>query len=215
MNYLISTDIKRNFFLITISGIIFLNFFATCKKAECIGNAYSLKETWKITPEKDSINIGDTIIFTSTFSNNPYDYNSKSNVNFSGKINVGTPFAIRSIMGYNNLVDAVDSFTTFLISGSYKLNDKVPKRIIDIAWIETNNNVSISFGIIARKKGDYVFTVPDAIGNIRGENTCQNGIGISLTNSNIDNNIELNYPYYGGSNVPLNENLHAYCIRVK
>lgn len=206
--------IKETFYLgavLTISS----NLFASCKKSECFGNAYQLKETWSITPQRDSINIGDTLIFSSSFSNRPYDYNTQSNVDFSGNALVGTPFGVRFVKGYNDLKPAIDSFGFFLIAGRYKDNDISPKHIKDIFWTESNNVYEIKFGIIAKKRGDYSFSVSDAIGRLTEAKECEDGAGIVLSNSNSDNNAELSHPYYGVNYVPGTDSTHIFCIRVK
>lgn len=191
--------------------------FATCKKnkGECIGNAYKLKETWNVLPQRDSVNIGDTLFFSSSFSNMPFDYNTNTNVDFSGNALIGTPFSIRSIKGFNNLKPAIDSFSYFLLEGSYKDGDLSPNEIKSIFWIESNNQYKIKIGIIARRKGDYMVTIPDAIGRLKKENECESGAGITLSNSNSKNNAYLSRPYYSLPSVPLNDSIHMFCIRVK
>lgn len=206
--------IKETFYLVAVLTIS-SNLFASCKKNECIGNAYQLKETWSITPQKDSINIGDTLIFNSQFSNHPFDYNSNKNVDFSGNASIGTPFDLRIIKGLNDLRPAIDSFTFFILTGSIKPNDRVPHQIKDIEWGENNGIYQIKFGLIAQKKGDYAFTLPDAIGRLKKTKECEDGAGVALTNSNLKNNAYLLRPYYSYPNVPADDSAHIFCIRVK
>jgi hypothetical protein len=217
MNFLVNTDFKKNPFYILLIVSSFLLLFATCKKnrSECIGNSYSLREKWNIYSQKDSINIGDTLIFSSLFSNHPFDYNSNVNVDFSGGALVGTPFDLRIVKGFNDLRPAIDSFSFFLLDGRYKDNDLKPNQIKDIFWLESNNNYSIKIRLIANKKGDYVFTLPDAIGKLSKVNDCQSGAGIFLTNNNSKNNAYLLLPYYSLPAVPSNDSAHIFCIRVK
>ena len=216
MHYSQNTIIKQHFINIILFFVPFSFLFATCKKnkGECIGNAYKLKETWNILPQRDSINTGDTIIFSSSFSNRPFDYNSNTNVDFSGNALVGSPFSIRSIMGYNSLKPAIDSFSFFLLEGGYKDGDLSSNEIKSIFWTETFNQYKIKIGIIARKKGDYVITIPDAIGRLNKQNECESGAGITLSNSNVKNNAYLFRPYYGGI-VPSRDSSYIFCIRVK
>jgi hypothetical protein len=196
--------------------IPFFFIFSTCKKnkGECIGNAYQLKEAWNIFPQKDSINIGDTLIFSSNFSNKPLDYNSNTNVDFSGNALIGTSFSFRLIKGYNDLVPSVDSFSFFTLDGRFKDNDVKPNQVKDIFWFETNSQYKIKIGIIARKRGDYLFTITNAIGKLKKTNECENSAGITLTNNNSSNNAYLFRPYYGG-NVPSRDSLITYCVRVR
>ena len=217
MHYLQNMGIKSWILQTTIIFVFFSFLSSTCKKkkGECIGNTYQLKETWNILPQRDSINIGDTLIFSSNFSNRPFDFNTNSNVDFSGNALVGTPFMVRIIRGYNDLRPAIDSFSLFLLDGRYNDNDIKPSQIKDIFWMESNSAYKIKIGIIARKKGEYLITIPDAIGKLTKDNSCASGAGIYLSNNNIKNNMYLFYPYYGGSFVPQNDSTHNFCIRVK
>lgn len=208
---------RKNLLKRLLFGVPFLFLFATCKKnkGECIGNSYSLKETWTISPERDSINIGDTLLFSSRFSNRPFDYNTNTNVDFSGNALIGTSFDLRIIKGFNDLKPSIDSFSFFILEGRYNENDRIPNQIKDIFWTEVTNFYSIKFGLIAKKKGDYVFTLSDAIGKLRSADNCSNGAGILLANKNIRNNAYLLRPYYNFPNVPSSDSIHIFCIRVK
>ena len=216
MHYLQNTGIKKSFFYVAIFLVAFSFLFATCKKnkGECIGNAYKLKETWNVLPQKDSINIGDTLIFSSSFSNRPFDFNTNANVDFSGNALIGTSFSMRIVKGLGDLRHAIDSFSFFLIEGRFEANDRQPTQIKDIYWTESNNLYKIKIGIVARKKGDYVITIPDAIGRLSKQNECENGAGIVLRNSNVNNNTYLFRSYYG-SPVPSRDSAIIFCIRVK
>lgn len=217
MHYLMNMGTKNPLLYILLFLILFSFLFATCKKnkGECIGNAYQLKETWNVLPQRDSINIGDTLIFSSNFPNRPFDYSSNKNIDFSGNALVGTPFMVRIVKGYNDLRPAIDSFSLFLLEGRYQDNDLKPSQIKDIFWMESNSVYKIKIGIICRKKGDYLITIPDAIGKLTLDNSCGSGAGIYLSNNNIKNNMYLFYPYYGGPFVPQNDSTHNFCIRVK
>ena len=216
MNYSANMGFRKKSIYIFLMIISFTFLFATCKKGgECISNTYSLKETWSIFPQKDSINVGDSLLFISSFSNHPFDYNSNINIDFSGNASVGTSFAVRAVKGYNELKDAVDSFDFFTISGRLEANSIAPKRTKDLYWLEENNQYSVKFGMITKKKGDYSFTTTNALGKLNNQTACESGAGIFLTFSNIYNNAYLFYPYYGGPFIPKDDSAHIFCIRVK
>lgn len=215
MKFLANMGINKNiyYFLILISPYFL---FGSCKKnkGECLGSAYSLKESWNISPQKDSINVGDTLIFSSTISTNPFDYNSMKNVDFSTKTTMGTSLFLRSI-SLNNLKPAIDSFSFFILKGTIKPADFSANSTSYLQWSKENNTFELKFGIVAKKKGDYSFTLPDALGRVEISNLCESGINIYLTNSNVKNNAYLSRPYYSPSSVPSNDSLHMFCIRVK
>ncbi len=207
------TNLKLLPVLITI--VVIANVFATCKKSECIGYSYKLKEFWTIQTTNDSLNIGDTLSFMSEISNMPFDYSSNRKINFSGNAKIGTPLDIRIIKGLNDLRPAVDSFNYITISGTLKPNDNIPNQIKDLSWTEIGNSYIAKIKIIAKSKGDYVITLPDAIGRLIKSNNCSDGAGIFLTNANVKNNAYLLKPYYSLPNVPANDSAHIFCIRVK
>lgn len=210
-------DFNKNPLNTLLFVLPFIFLFATCKKnkGECIGNAYSLKETWNVLPQRDSINIGDTLIFSSSFSNNPFDYKTNTNVDFSGNAVIGTSFSIRIVKGFGDLRPSIDSFTLFSLEGTMKANDISPNQIKDIRWIEYNNFYSSKIGIIAKRKGDYCITVSDAFGRLNKTNECESGAGIYLSNKSVKNNAYLLRPYYSLPNVPADDSAHIFCIRVK
>lgn len=197
--------------------ITFPFLFATCKKdnGECIRNSYSFKEKWIISPQRDSIAIGDTILFSSKISTHPFDYNTNAQIDFSNNALIGTSLSIRSIKGYNNVKDAVDSFSLFTVDGRFNYNMSLPGRILDIYWLAVNEFYEIKIGIIAKKKGDYSITLSDALGKLNNNNSCESGAGIILANNNNNNNAYLSHPYYGLPYVPGTDSTHIFCIRVK
>ncbi len=208
-------DTKKIWVSILITIGISFSILSTCKKSECISNSYLFKESWKILPQKDSINVGDTLFFVSKISNPTFDYNSMKTVSLSDDALIGTPFSIRSIIGLNNLKSAIDSFDYFLKEGRFKNNDLDPKQIKDILWLPVNNEYKIEIGLIARKRGNYSITLPDAIGKLSNSNNCSNGATIILSNANGNNNAYLSHPYYGLNYVPGTDSAHVFCIRVK
>ncbi|MCY7292431.1 MAG: hypothetical protein LH615_09645, partial [Ferruginibacter sp.] len=64
------------------------------------------------------------------------------------------------------------------------------------------------------KKGDYVITIPNAIGCLKGVDECENGASINLSNNNNSNNAYIFRPYYAGS-IPSRDRSIIFCIRVK
>lgn len=216
MNYSANMDFRKKFYpLLLLISYSFL--YATCKKdkGECIGNAFKIKQNWNMLPQKDSIVVGDTLFFASSFSNNPYNYNSNSNVNIPENTLLGSSFGIRKIEGFNSLKDAIDSFNFILTKGRIIDNTISPKKIKDFYFLPYTGNFEINFKIIAKSKGDYLFTVPDGLGRFTLNNECENSMIIELNNSNIKNNAYLSHIYYGSSYTPTNDSLHNFCVRVK
>ncbi len=115
--------IKKTWLSILITIVITTNIFSTCKKDNCISNAYFLKEKWTILPTIEIVSVGDTIIFESKISTTPFDYNTNSNVNFIGNALINSTFVVYVLnSNFTNPSAAVDSFNFINNIGKVETN---------------------------------------------------------------------------------------------
>lgn len=201
--------------LITL-GII-TSMMATCKKNECVGNSYSLQETWNITVEKDSISVGDTLTFLSKFSNKPFDYKINANIDFSGDALVNTTFGVYELKGgSSNMTSAIDSFKFLPILGRVETDPTTnPSALKQVFHEEFGTDYVLKFQIIALKKGIYTLGLSDGLAKRKRNNSCDDGAGIQYANSNTNNHIYFQEQFYGTTNIPANNRTHSYCFKVK
>lgn len=209
---------KRIHILSLLIGLfISCTLLAACKKDECVTNSFTLKETWKILPEKDSINVGDTLTFLSQFSNHPFDYNSNKNVDFSSNAIINSTLGVYVLRpGGTNLVAAIDSFKFLSVLGKIETNASLgADHIKQIFYQEANGNYIINFQIIALKKGIYSLGFSDGIATRNKSTNCDDKAGIVFSNNNANNHIYYLKQFYGTTNLPAGESEHGYCFKVK
>jgi len=201
-------DTKQNILLIFIISTTCL--FPTCKKGEVINESYTynFKANWSITPERDSINVGDTLTIESTFSNYPFDYNTNLNVDFSGNALIGTSLTLRAIKGFNNAPPAIDSFSFISLIGKCETDFQF-SYIKQIYWQEINNTYSVKVKIIALKKGIFFISIIDALAKNK-----KNSASVLLSNNNIKNNSYYLESYYG-TILPEKDKKYVYCFKVR
>ncbi len=167
-------------------------------------------------PEKDSINVGDTIWFTSFIPVQMMDTIMNQIIDYSGASNFRTQINFDLVSFTNPTAGAVDSFEYVPMKGSISTNPLSPHAAKTVVYTEQNGNYELSFGLVALKKGIYVVTVID-IENSR--KNCSDAY-ITLTLSNINKHQHyLETIFYPGSpwgdNIPLIEQTHSYCFKVK
>lgn len=199
--------------IMVLSCILFLS----CKKDECISNSYALQETWKVTPEKDSIIVGDTLYFVSQFSNKPFDYISNKSVDLSGSAIINTTLGVYVLKsGASNFGSAIDSFQFIPVKGRVETAPNLaPDHIKQIYHEEFGGEYIISFKIIALKRGIYVFGFSDGLARRKNASSCEDGGGIGYVNSNANNHFYFVEQFYGTTNLPSGEREHSYSFKVK
>ncbi len=208
-------DTKKHYTIFSAVIVALSCFFATCKKAECVGYSYSLKESWSVSPGSDSISVGDTITIYSAFPNHPFDYSSNKNVDFSGNAEIGTTLGVYVLKpGTSNFGSAVDSFRFIQMIGRAEsaINADHVKQIYHT---ETGNMYILQLKMIALKKGIYCLGISDGIGRRKNSSSCNDNAGILYTISNSDNHIYYYEQFYSTVNLPAGEREHAYLFKVK
>lgn len=210
-------DTKTKFLSLLITLGIITSMMATCKKSECISNSYSLKESWSITPERDSINVGDTLNFISKFLIQPFDYNSNKNVNFGGGASVNTTLVIYCLRpNATNVLSGRDSFNFLELKGKV-VSDPNPinNHIKQVYHEEVNNNYELNFKMVALKKGIFAIILSDGLAIKKNGTPCDDGAGILYTNANTNNHVYYQEQFYGTTNIPPSNRTHTYCFKVK
>ena len=189
-------------------------FFNGCHKP-CQKNNYRFNGLGMFTPEKDSLQIGDTIWYNSSVPNQLMDNNLNQLIDYSGATNFRSQINFGLVSFTNPTGGAVDSFVFIPIKGTISTNPLLPNAAKTVAYIEQNGKYELSFGFVAQKKGIYFVSVID-IGNSKKD--CSDAI-ISLTLSNINKHqYYLNAIYFPGSpwgdSIPPIVQTHSYCFKV-
>ncbi len=141
--------------------IIAVGFFNCCRKPCNLPN-YTFSVNDSFSPEKDSINIGDTLWLTCTISKTQIDINTQANINFDNAENLGSNLVISDISRFNLERGAVDSFNYIQQYGNISTDPTSnPQGVKQLRFEESSDSYLLKVGLIAKKEGNYILTVPD------------------------------------------------------
>jgi hypothetical protein len=163
------------------------------------------------TPEKDSMQIGDTLYLNWEILKMQMDKNTGTLINFSNLGNLGDHLIISDINKFYDVKrDAADSFSFINIYGKIYSDDYGAKQL---QFMETDSSYRLKVGLILLKAGLYVFTIPDATGiNRNGHIKC--GIGnYEVLNANMNKHLYL-FENLSGPLSTYDRN-RSYCLKVK
>jgi hypothetical protein len=164
-------------------------------------------------PQRDSIQVGDTIYFLSHSSTHLKNLSTGQNIDYSKSVNFGTAIGAIELSTPNTQIGAVHDFTWVQIKGKVFTDSSIPSPDIvkQAFFAEENGQYVLSFAIVALKKGLFSFSVADMPDVVK--NCDRAGIGIKITNS--DNHLYyLKETYYGGGTIASIDSTHNYCFKV-
>jgi hypothetical protein len=197
------------------SVISFLVVLSGCHKP-CVPRQFQLSGgTANVYPDKDSIQVGDTLWFYCSIPTN-LKYNlgnnpDSENYNISGAANFGTDFLLTLPTGLNMQVGAMDSFSFISKIGKLQINPLAPDASQGISFAENDSDYMTSFGIIARKKGIYLLSIIDIY---QGMKKCDK-FSVTITMNDTDNHLHyLKDIYYGSGTIDPLTLTHSYCFKV-
>lgn len=193
-------------------GIVLIGVLNSCHKP-CNEPNYSFSVDDFFSPEKDSINIGDTIWLNSTISKLEKDINTQSQVNFSNAENLGTNLIISDISKFDSQRGAVDSFTYFQSHGRIYTDPKLnPQGVKQLSFEENDNSYQLEVGLIAKSAGSYILTIPDNPHVFRkGMSNCGTA-NFEFLNSNNNKHLDLFENRWG--QLSGYDSAHSYCFKV-
>lgn len=144
---------------ILVAGIV-----VSCHKP-CQEPNYVFSINAYFTPEKDSINVGDTLWLISETSTKLKDINTGIEVNYENAQNLGSTLGIIDIKKTKSSnFGAIDSFNFIRIIGDIFTDQKIsPEAVKQLRFEEANGKYRFKAGIIAQKKDSYIFSVSDAV----------------------------------------------------
>ena len=189
--------------------VLSLAMFSCVKPCLEADHDFSVSESFL--PEKDSIRIGDSLFITCIIPKIEKDRYTQVIINFSGANNIGDHLVISDISKFNTQRDASDSFSYFKIQGNI-YSDQYGVKQLSFAEIDTAYQLQV--GLIAQKRGLYIFTIPDMPGVYRnGQAKCGRG-NFQILNANVNKHLYLFENLWGPIISPYDA-AHSYCVKVK
>lgn len=176
---------KKILFYFMLSCAIAIN--TGCPKP-CIDATYSFAIQSKITPDLDSVNIGDTIYLISSTPTTMKDIGSSIEVDYS-KATIGNTLSIGELIIGNKLPrDAVFDFDYVSVKGRVYNERSIPSPdgVQQLSYEEINGRYELKIGIIPKKKGVYGFGIGNGYSTGRNKkNVCEKAsFDISFNNTN-------------------------------
>jgi hypothetical protein len=204
------------FFFTTSLTIVSISNLSSCRKPFCTHHQYEFAGTDSFSPEKDSINVGDTVWFRSSLPVQMVEVNTNQSVDWSRASGVVTQINFSSLSSGNPTIGAVDSFLFIPVKGNFSSNSTLPHAAKTAAFVEENGNYNLQFGIVAQKKGIYAITAVD----IKNSKKNCSDADITLILGNGDSHQHyFGTVYYPGS--PWGDVIqpivqtHSYCFKVR
>ncbi|MEO8822886.1 MAG: hypothetical protein ABI366_04865 [Ginsengibacter sp.] len=184
----------------------------------CIEANYTFAVNSQITPDLDSVHIGDTLYLTSSFSSSLKDKIGGAIVDYSNANNINSTLGIGIFVDGNKIPnDAVFNFDYFSIKGGVYNDRNVasPDGTQQLIYQELNGKYELKIGLIPKIKGIYGLGVGDGLSTGRsGVKGCQKAtFSISLNNTNQHFYIYQNID--NGHQITDYEQKHAYYFVVK
>ncbi|MDB5275914.1 MAG: hypothetical protein JWR61_869 [Ferruginibacter sp.] len=160
--------------IVLVVSIGIVSIYSRCTKdvVGCTGNSYAFKVDAKVYPDKDSINIGDTIWAEMNFSSSLLDQTNEI-VDFSNANNLGTEMGFVKVVNASpvELKDVVNDFTFKLVFGK-ELGSPNTQLLKEYSFQELGHKYMFKLAMIPRSSGTYRFNMVKAIDVYRNGNAC-------------------------------------------
>jgi hypothetical protein len=195
------------FFILLCAIVVICGCHKPCNEPD-----YNFSVFEAFSPERDSMNIRDTLFLNCEIPKMEKDINTGKVIDFSNLGNLGDNLVISDISKFRDAKrEAADSFLYINIYGKIYSDNNGAKQF---QFMETDSSYRLKVGLILLKSGSYVFTIPDAIGVYRnGHVKC--GVGnYAVLNSNMKKHLYL-FEDLWGPIISVYDKNRSYCIKVK
>ena len=196
--------------------LIIITINCGCPKS-CIEANYSFAVNAQITPDIDSVHVGDTIYLTSTFPSRLNNLVTNDSVDYSNSTNIGSTLGIvQLVKGIYPGQDAVNKFNFINVVGTIYNDNSIPSpnKVQGLNYFENNNFYKLKIGIVPKQVGIYYLGVGNGLSNRRKNNNSCEKASFSITLNNT--NQHLNYFSQWNPDVNLSnyEQPRAYFLKV-
>jgi hypothetical protein len=157
----------------TLLIILASTVFSTCRKGslDCASARYSFEIAASITPDKDSIHIGDTIILKVHTPTTLYDLQSGRSIDYKNAMNLGNVITFLKFLPANRSTGAINNFSLSIEKGT-KVKSIDPQSQLEVLFFEDNGNYLFDLSIVPRDTGRYVITIGNAANVYRRNDNC-------------------------------------------
>lgn len=153
-----TTYIKISLIVISLTSI-----HSQCnKKLDCRESVYNFAIGIKAYPDKDSINLGDTLWLEVNEPTTLNDLPTGRMIDFSGAANLGIAIGVAELISSNTTNTEGISFFKFLLNTGNKVFRPDTTKYREYLFAEMNNRYEFRLGLIPQKKGIYKMFISNA-----------------------------------------------------
>lgn len=202
---------------ITGFGFLFILVINSGCPKPCIEANYSFNVNAQITPDTDSVHVGDTVFLISNFSSKLKDEMSGDSITYSNSDGIGSDLSILKLAtGVYPGQDAVKKFGFISILGRIYNDPNIPSpnRVQQLTYEEDNNKYQLKIGIIPKETGLYYLGVDNGLSIGRKSiHSCEKAaFSISLNNTN--QHLEYFSEWNSSNSLTTYEHQRVYFLRV-
>ena len=140
-------------------------------------------------PDKDSVQIGDTIYLFSSFPTTLTEQSTGQSIDYSRSSGIGGTLNVSNLEHGDTVAgDAVFDFDYVNIKGRIYNDRSIPRPdgVQQLAWEEMGDKYELKVGIIPKRTGNYILGIGNALSNGKGNTrNCEKAsFVITLTNTN-------------------------------
>ncbi len=161
----------------TLAALLFIivitSIYSTCKKGGlgCANAIYSFKISENLTPDKDSILIGDTIFLKVNALTNLNDLQSGNLVDYSNVTNLGNVVTFLRFLSPDKVQGAINNFKLIMLKGA-KVNSVDPLSQQEVLFGEESGAYKLNLAIVAKDTGRFVITIGNSANVYRKNDNC-------------------------------------------
>lgn len=149
---------------------------------------YSFNVTSQISPDHDSIRVGDTILLQSLIPFQLQEQQTGATINYTNAKTIGSDIRIGRLENDASVsVDAVNDFNYFSTLGSIYNDRNIPSPdgVQQLRYEATGEGYQLKVGFVAKRTGVYAFGLGDASSNGRNSShSCEKAaFHVSLTDT--------------------------------
>lgn len=174
-------------FTLTLYLIALISIYAQCNKPrlDCANTVYSFELGIKAYPDKDSINVGDTIWLEVNEPTTLKDGFTGQMINYSGAVNLGSAISFAKLIAPSVTDDQVAfNFKYVLIQGN-ELTRPDTAKYREFKFDELNSYYKFKLGIIPKVQGIFKMFVSNAADVYRYNDKCTKaGFAINFKETN-------------------------------
>ncbi len=173
--------------IVYIGLLVFALVNSGCPKP-CIEANYSFAINSQVTPDLDSVHIGDTIFLISTFPVNLTDLRTGVMVDYRNSTDIGSTLAVSKLPeGDTVAADAVFDFNYINVNGRIYNDRSIPRPdgVQQLTYMEMTGNYFLKVGLIPKQTGNYILGLGNGLSNGRhGSKNCEKAsFDISINNT--------------------------------